>query len=144
MIAAFATQAQIKLPPNFHWKVKNIDGSGTAVDNSKFFDNDDADEQSRAELCAASKAIYFANKTKEALGLSSILLNLNVDAQWLTYQDHSGQKGYKLTQQARKNNIRLNVIWLPGVENPADKWTVASGYKRYQDNDFALLVKLIK
>jgi hypothetical protein len=100
----------------------------------KFFKNEDADEQSDAELAAAKKAVWFALKVREELGHEAIKLNLFVDAQWLTYQDHAGQKGYALTNLAERYNIKLNVEWISGKDNPADKWTVTSGYKAWKDN----------
>ena len=117
------------------------DENGNVLMHGRFFDNDDAGEQSRAELCAAEKAVWFASKVKEAIGVKAISLNLYVDAQWLTYQSHSGQKGYKLTQIARKNNIILNVEWVPGKENPADEWTTGTGYKKWSDNNLKELAK---
>lgn len=118
------------------------DKDGEPVWYGRFFDNDDAGEQSRAELCAAEKAVWFASKVKEAMGLEALELNLMVDAQWLVYQDHSGQKGYVLTQKSRKYGIKLNVEWIPGTENPADKWTVASGFMKWQDNDLTALAEV--
>lgn len=115
------------------------DRDGNVLWHGRFFENDDAGEQSRAELCAAEKAVWLASKVKEALGLQSLALNLWVDAQWLTYQDHGGQKGYKLTQAARKWNLKLNVQWIPGKKNPADEWTVAPGFKKWSDNDLTAL-----
>lgn len=116
------------------------DDAGNVLWHGRFFDTDDAGEQSRAELCAASKAVWLASKIKEALGDKAISLILIVDAQWLCYQDHAGQKGYKLTQQARKFNIKLSVEWVSGKNNPADYWTTAQGYKKWQDNDLQKLV----
>lgn len=119
------------------------DVDGEPLWHGRFFDTEDAGEQSRAELCAAKKAVWLANKIKEANHLEALELNLFVDAEWLTYQDHAGQKGYVLTMEARKNNIRLNVIWIPGNENPADKWTVANGYKKWVDNDFTNILNAL-
>lgn len=119
--------------------------NGEVVWYGNFFPNENADEQSRAELAAAEKAVWLASKVKEVIGAEAIELELIVDAQWLTYQDHSKQKGYVLTQKCRKYGIKLNVTWIPGVSNPADKWTTASGYKKYQDNDLtALAIKIEK
>ncbi|MFA6569922.1 MAG: hypothetical protein WCT77_01660, partial [Bacteroidota bacterium] len=117
------------------------DKDGNVVWYGKFFDDDNASEQSRAELAAAKKAIWFASKVKESLGESSLMLNLLVDAEYLTYQTHSGQQGYALTQMANKYNIKLNVSWISGKSNPADEWTIASGFKKWQDNDFKSLVE---
>jgi len=120
------------------------DCNGNVLWYGRFFDDDNAGEQSRAELAAAKKAIWLANKIKESVNAKSIMLNLIIDAEWLTYQDHSGQKGYALTQLARKNNIKLNVEWISGKENHADKWTVAKGFKKWQDNDLKQLAIKIK
>lgn len=117
------------------------DRDGNVVWYGRFFDNDDAGEQSRAELCAAEKAVWLASKVKEALGADAIRLNLIVDAQWLCYQNHGGQKGYVLTQKAKKHNIDLYVEWIAGTENPADKWTTADGYKKWNENDLQSLAK---
>lgn len=115
------------------------DQNGEVLWHGRFFETDDAGEQSRSELCAALKAVWLASKVKEAIGATAIALTLIIDAQWLTYQDHAGQKGYKLTQLARKHNIKLSVEWISGKNNPADEWTVASGYKKWSDNDLASL-----
>lgn len=111
------------------------DRYGNVIWYGRFFDNDDAGEQSRAELCAAEKAVWLASKVKEALDLPALRLNLIVDAQWLTYQDHGGQKGYILSRKARKYNIDLNVEWIPGTQNPADEWTTEPGFKKWSDNN---------
>lgn len=116
------------------------DANGHVLWHGRFFDEDDAGEQSRAELCAAKKAVWLASKIKEESGQEAIELVLMTDAQWLTYQDHSGQKGYALTVMARKYSINLKVEWLPGTENPADQWTVASGFKKWSDNNLKALL----
>lgn len=120
------------------------DVNGDPLWYGRFFDNDDAGEQSRAELCAAEKAVWLASKIAEAAGLKAIKLILKTDAQWLVYQDHSKQKGYVLTQKSKKLNIDLVVEWVPGVENPADKYTVCSGFQKWQDNNLASLPVLIE
>ena len=73
---------------------------------------------------AAKKAIYAANQYKIQNNFEAIELNLFVDAEWLTYQDHYKQKGYVLSQMALKNNIILNVKHISGKDNPADKYTL--------------------
>jgi len=120
------------------------DKDGNVVWYGRFFENDNASEQSSAELEAAKKAVWFASKVKEALNEPAIKLTLYVDAEWLTYQDHSGQKGYALTTLASKYDIQLEVLWISGKKNPADKWTVASGFKKWQDNDLKSLADYIK
>lgn len=113
------------------------DSEGDVLWYGKFFESeqDYNGEQSSGELASAKKAVWLASKIKEAVGAAAIELILMVDAQWLCYQDHAGQKGYPLTQLAKKHNIRLDVRWIPGKENPADKWTVSSGFKKWSDND---------
>ena len=120
------------------------DEDGNVLWHGRFFEDDDAEEQSRAELSAAKKAVWLAGKVKESIGAKAIEFNLIIDAQWLTYQTHGGQKGYALTVLARKYNIKLNVQWIPGKDNPADKWTIANGYKKWQDNDLKALAIPIK
>lgn len=117
--------------------ITNADGN--VLWYGRFFDNEDAGEQSSAELEAAKKAVWLTSKIKEAIGEPAIELLLYVDAEWLTYQDHSGQKGYALTQLARKHNIDLHVHWISGKENPADEWTTANGYKKWSDNNLKTL-----
>ncbi len=115
------------------------DKDGNALWYGKFFPEDNAGEQSRAEVASAKKAVWLASKIKEAIGNKPIHLNLIVDAQWLCYQDHSGQKGYVLTQLAKKHGIMLEVTWIKGTENPADEYTTKAGYKKWQDNDLTKL-----
>ena len=120
------------------------DRNGDVLWYGKFFHDEDAEEQSKAELCAAKKAVWLAGKVKEAVGNKPIHLQLMVDAQWLTYQDHGGQKGYVLTQLARKYGLKLEVEWIPGKENPADFYTTKSRYKSWEDNDLTKLCVLYK
>lgn len=116
------------------------DAVGDVLWHGRFFDTDDADEQSRAELCAALKAVWLASKIKEAHGFQNMKLTLYIDAQWLTYQDSPKQKGYRLTEQAQKFGLLLDVVWVSGKRNPADKWTVAQGYKKWSDNDLKSVI----
>lgn len=108
---------------------------GNVVWHGRFFAEDNAREQSDAELEAAKKAVWMASKIKEAAGAKVAKLTLLVDAQWLVYQDNSKQKGFVLTQLATRFGLVLDVQWIPGTDNPADEWTVASGYKKWSDND---------
>jgi hypothetical protein len=128
-----------------HDRFAITDEDGNVLWYGKFFDNDSDynGEQSSGELAAAKKAVWLASKIKEATGSDAIKLNLYVDAQWLTYQDHPGQKGFVLTQLARKYNIDLNIEWIPGANNPADSWTTRSGYKKWSDNNLRSLVKTL-
>lgn len=120
------------------------DKDGSILWYGKFFPEDNAGEQSRAELASAKKAVWLASKVKEAMGNKPIHLNLIVDAQWLCYQDHSGQKGYTLTQAAKKYGIKLEVIWIKGTDNPSDFYTTAKGFKKWQDNDLTKLCESYK
>ena len=119
------------------------DEDGNVLWYGKFFDNDTDynGEQSSGELAAAKKAVWLATKIKEAAGLSAMRLILMVDAQWLTYQDKFKQKGSILTYMANKNNIDLIVQWIPSKDNPADKWTISSGFKKWSDNNLKDLPK---
>ena len=119
------------------------DRLGEPIWYGNFFDGEMVDEQSDAELAAGCKAVWLAGKIKEELKLSGLELTLITDAQWMTYQSHNKQKGYKLTQQAQRYGIRLKVQWISGKQNPADRNTTGGGYKKWQDNDLKKLVTLI-
>ncbi|WP_421977151.1 ArdC family protein [Roseivirga seohaensis] len=119
------------------------DEDGEPLWHGRFF-GDEGNEQSDAELDAAKKAIWLANKVKETIGADAIRLNLYIDAQWLTYQDHPKQKGFALKRLADKYRIDLNTEWIPGKQNPADKWTVATGYKKWSDNNLRDLATPLK
>ena len=122
------------------------DEAGKVVWYGIFFEDDrsfsygDRNEQSACECAAASKAIWFASKIKEALGATAIKLNLKVDANWLCTL---AGKASVLTSDARRFNIALNCEWSPGTSNPADEWTTASGFKKWSDNDLAALARPI-
>lgn len=118
---------------------------GAVVWYGRFFD-DDRDfngEQSSGELACAKKAVWLAGKVKEQLGAEALRLTLQVDAQWLCFQDHSKQKGFILTEMARRANIELHVKWIAGSTNPADRWTTASGYQKYDVAAVAATAKLV-
>lgn len=66
----------------------------------------------------------------------AIKLKLNVDANWLCTL--SG-KAKVLAWDARRFNIELEMNWIEGTSNPADKWTVENSFKRWRDNDLAAL-----
>ncbi|MHB1762656.1 MAG: hypothetical protein ACYCS4_07955 [Acidimicrobiales bacterium] len=103
----------------------------------RFFD-DDPDfngEQSSGEMAVAKKAIWLASKVAERLG-AVVALELRVDAEWLTWAnatDGRGGKARALANTAERLGVALCVTHIPGTENPADKWTVADGYQRWQD-----------
>ena len=113
------------------------DAAGEVAWFGRFFEDDqsfsygDRNEQSACECAAARKAIWFASKIKEAIGATALRLNLKVDAQWLCT---GGGKAAILQSDARRFNIELNVEWISGTSNPADKWTVATGFKKWSDN----------
>jgi hypothetical protein len=123
------------------------DERGSILWHGRFFDDDksfsygDRNEQSATECATARKAIWLASKIKEAVGALAFHLTLKVDAQWLC---SLAGKAAILASDARRFNIDLNVEWIPGIENPADKWTTASGYKKWSENNLASLAsKLI-
>lgn len=114
-------------------------GDGTPLWHGRFFDSDSDfnGEQSSGELAAAKKAVWLATKIKERIGAPAMRLILKVDAQWLTYQEKFKQKGSILSSKARAANIELHVVWIAGTSNPADKWTVATGFKKYDIEEAA-------
>lgn len=123
------------------------DANGEPVWYGRFFENDlsrGAGEQSGAELQAALKAVWFASKVAEAINAKAIKLNLFIDAQWLTYQDSPKQKGFALKRSADKSGVQLNTEWIPGKDNPADKYTTGRGFHKWQDNDLAALAEPIQ
>jgi hypothetical protein len=103
----------------------------------RFFPDDpDFDgEQSSGEMAAAKKAVWLASKVAEALG-GTVALDLRVDAEWLCWAnatDGRGGKAQVLANAARRLGVALTVSHIPGTQNPADKWTIADGYQRWQD-----------
>lgn len=110
--------------------------SGDVVWFGIFFDDDqsfsygDRNEQSACECAAARKAIWFASKIKEAVQAQALRLNLKVDAQWLCTLTG---KAAILASDARRFNIELHLEWIPGTTNPADRWTTASGFRKWND-----------
>lgn len=126
-----------------HNRFAVCDRDGAVVWYGRFFE-DDTDyngELSTGELSAAKKAIWLASKIKEALSQNAIRLTLRVDANWLCTL--SG-KAEALAIAARRHNIELCMEWIPGTENPADKFTTASGYKSWKDCDLAALATKIE
>lgn len=109
------------------------DQAGEPVWHGRDFDEND--EQSAAEMAAAKKAVWLAGKVREREGLPVLKLNLNVDAQWLTYAnaESGGGKAAELRAAANRAGIVLNVNWIPGTENPADHWTVSGGFLKWHD-----------
>lgn len=109
---------------------------GIFFEDDKSFSYGDRNEQSACECAAARKAIWLASKIKEAVEAVAVRLKLNVDAKWLC---SLAGKASILATDARRFNIELNVNWIPGESNPADKWTTASGFKKWSNNDLAAL-----
>lgn len=109
------------------------DQDGAPVWHGRDFDEEF--EQSAAEMAAAKKAVWLAGKVREREGLDILKLNLMVDAQWLVYanREFGGGKAAALRAAAMKAGLVLNVEWLPGTENPADEWTVATGFLKWSD-----------
>ena len=123
------------------------DSAGNPVWFGRFFADDQEynGEQSSGEMAAAQKAVWLASKIKEAVGADMIRLNLFVDAQWLCYAnavtagESGGGKARPLGYLAQKLGIVLDVQWVPGTKNPADAFTICDGYKKWSDNDLAVL-----
>lgn len=110
-------------------------GDKSVVWYGRFFEGEGS-EQSAAELETAKKAIWLARKIKEIRNLPAIRLNLFVDAQWLCTL--SG-KASILATMANTGSVELNIQWIRGTTNPADKWTTASGYQKWSEIDVASL-----
>ncbi len=113
---------------------------GIFFEDDQSFSYGDRNEQSACECAAARKAIWFASKIKEAAGAKAVRLTLNVDANWLVTL---AGKATILATDARRFNIELNMNWVSGTSNPADRLTTASGYKKWSDNDLVALAKPI-
>lgn len=111
---------------------------GIFFEDDQSFSYGDRNEQSACECAAARKAIWFASKIKESVGATAIRLILKVDAQWLTTL---AGKAAILGSDARRFGIDLDMQWISGVSNPADRWTTAGGYKKWSDNDLAALAR---
>lgn len=126
--------------------------NGNPVWFGRFFSDDREynGEQSSGELAAAKKAVWLASKVKETIGATAIRLELHVDAEWLCYAngveagEKSGGKARTLAYAAQRLGVVLNVVWVKGTENPADKFTTCAGFKKWQDNDLAALAKPIE
>lgn len=124
---------------------------GEPVWYGRFFD-DDRDfngEQSSGEMAAAKKAVWFASKIKDTIGAEAIRLTLKIDAEWLTWANEVGSptddgkrggKARSLGEMAQRFGVVLTVEHIAGVSNPADQYTVAHGFKKWQDNDLTALV----
>lgn len=97
-------------------------------------DFDEIGEQSAAELAAAKKAVWLAGRVRERRGLDSLKLNLRVDAEWLTHanRETGGGQAAQLWSAATKAGVVLSVQWIPGVQNPADEYTICTGYQKWQ------------
>jgi len=133
-----------------HSRFAICDRDGKPLWYGRFFDNDREfdGEQSSGEMAAAKKAVWLAGKIKEAIGADSLRLTLMVDAEWLCWAnealkpDWNGKTGGKakfLAFAAKKAGVDLDVQHVRGVDNPADPWTTAAGFKKWSDNDLAAL-----
>jgi len=153
--AALAAQATASLTLFSDAKAKNdrfgiCDKSGNPVWYGKFFDNDRDynGEQSSGEMAAAKKAVWLASKVKEAIGAPALALTLKVDAEWLCWanavrmgaKSDVGGKARPLGEMAQKLGVVLTVEHIPGTENPADKYTVCTGFLKYSETDIKTLV----
>lgn len=128
------------------------DKNGDPIWYGRFFPNDTDfnGEQSSGEMAAAKKAVWLAGKVREALGLGAIHLTLRVDAEWLCWansvatDDNSkiGGKARVLGEFAQRMGIILKVEHIPGASNPADQYTVCSGFKNWRDNDLRSLAAM--
>lgn len=127
------------------------DGAGKPLWHGRFFDGDHDynGEQSSGEMAAAKKAVWLASKIRERCGADSMELTLLVDAKWLTWANSVGAEGDNgktggkaraLGETAKRLGVKLHVEHIPGESNPADAYTICTGYKRWQDNDFDALV----
>lgn len=112
--------------------------NGEPIWFGRFFETDAFNgEQSSGEKSAALKAIWLASKIKEAADVESLRLKLIVDANWLCTL--SG-KSAELQTTAARHGIDLAMTWTAGKSNPAEQWTTAKGFKKWDDNDLAALV----
>ena len=117
------------------------DERGTPLWYGRFFDGDRDynGEQSSGEMAAAKKAVWLASKVAAAVG-GTVELTLNVDAEWLVWANEvrgAGKRGGKakaLGFAAQKLGVVLKVEHVRGVDNPADEYTVCSGFKNWRDN----------
>lgn len=83
-------------------------------------------EQSEGEKDAVCKAIYLAGKTRQQAGIASncLLLTVYTDAEWLTYWNNGNDnKAASLKYEAGKAGIELDIVHIPGSDNPADDLT---------------------
>lgn len=120
--------------------------NGDPVWYGKFFDDDRdySGEQSTGEMAAAKKAVWLASKVKDVLGASTIRLTLMVDAEWLTWANlvqqgrDGGGKARALGEAATKAGVVLTVQHIPGAENPADKYTICTGFQKYDIESLVL------
>lgn len=131
-----------------HDRFAVCDGEGNPVWHGRFFgDGGYNGEQSSSEIETAKKAIWLTSKIKEALNEDSIRLELNTDAEWLTWAnatDGRGGKAKALSSLAKRHNIALEVVHIAGEENPADFYSRTKGFKKWQDNDLKTLATKIK
>jgi len=121
-----------------HNRFAICDQDGEPIWYGQFFEG--VSEQSEAELEAAKKALWLANKIKEDAGLDVLRLELRTDAEWLTWAnvvaegDPRGGKARELGARAVRLGIALFVQHIPGVNNPADSYTRTSGFLKWNES----------
>jgi hypothetical protein len=106
--------------------------------DGRSFSFGDPAEQSACEFAAARKAIWLASRVKDAVGASAIRLRLFVDAQSLI---SSPRKSAALASDARMFGIVLEMQWIPGKQNPADRYSRCQGFKRWDEQPLAPLAR---
>jgi hypothetical protein len=123
------------------------DKHGNPVWHGRFFatDHDYNGEQSSGEIAAAKKAVWLASKVKQTLGLSAIKLALKVDTEWLCYAavrqgKEGGGRTRALGEIAVRSGVVLTVEHITGGKNPADRYTISAGLKKWQDTDLTTLI----
>lgn len=85
---------------------------------------------------------------QEQLGVNAIALDLFVDAEWLCYANNvfdpndtgRGGEARALDEIAKRYNVLLNVEWISGGNNPADEFTICTGYQKWSETDLSQLV----
>jgi len=102
--------------------------------------------QASGELAAAKKAIWLASKVKEKLHLPAIRCTLKVQAEWLTgantvrHRENGGGQARSLGSLANRSAVLLTVEHIASADNPAEKYTTASGFLKWQDTDLSTLL----
>ena len=108
------------------------DGESNPVWCASFFESNNIAKQSYCEMDAAKKAVWLASKIKEEIGADVIQLTLKCNA--------AGDRARALGGHANWLNVVLEVVHIPGLENPARPLVDAREFKNWHDNDFNALV----